>query len=185
MAFGLIKKGLGIFADRLRTQGIRLTLIWLYGRGVPLITGIPIMKYSQITPQIYVGPQYRRAGKGKLEQRGIHGDVNLRLEFDDAAHGLALKNYCHLPTVDDTAPSLDHLREGIDFINQITSKGGKVYIHCAGGIGRAPTMAAAYLISQGLTLDEAIALIKKSRPFIRIMPEQMERLKQFERLYHP
>jgi protein-tyrosine phosphatase len=182
--FGFVKKGIYLFVNRLQTQGLRLTLLWLYGRGVPLITGIPIMKYSQITPQIYVGPQYRQAGKRKLEQLGINGDLNLRIEFNDAAHDLALKNYCYLPTIDDTAPTLEQLAEGITFIRQVMVGGGKVYIHCQGGIGRAPTMAAAYFINQGLKLDEAIELIKKSRPFIKIMPQQMDQLKRFERLGH-
>jgi protein-tyrosine phosphatase len=180
-SFKLIKKGLDILVYRLHTQGVGVTLIWIYGRGIPFITGVPILKYSRITPQIYVGPQYRQAGKRKLEQSGINGDVNLRIEFDDAAHGLALENYCHLPTVDDTAPTLDHLQQGVAFIRQVTSAGGKVYIHCAGGVGRAPTMAAAYFISQGLSLEDALILIKKTRPFIKITPEQMEQLERFER----
>jgi protein-tyrosine phosphatase len=112
----------------------------------------------------------------------IDGDLNLRVEFDDATHGLALENYCHLPTIDDDAPTLEHLNQGVAFIKQVVGQGGKVYIHCAGGVGRAPTMAAAYFISQGLPLDEAIALIKKSRPFIKIMPVQMEQLWRFEAL---
>ncbi len=176
----LIKKGSRILIWRLRTQGAWVTLVWFYGRGIPLITGIPMIKFSQITPEIYVGPQYNRAGKRSLERQGITGDVNMRIEFDDAAYGLALEHYCHLPTIDDDAPTVDHLNQGIAFIRQVTAEGGRVYIHCAGGVGRAPTMAAAYFISQGFSLEQAIELIKKSRPFIKIMPPQMAQLRQFE-----
>ena len=176
----VIKKGVRTLVHRLQTQGLRVTLIWLYGRGIPLITGIPMMKYSQITPEIYVGPQFRKAGKRKLESLGINGSVNLRSEFDDTAHDLALKNYCYLPIEDDHAPTCAQLEEGIAFIRQAIREGGKVYIHCHGGIGRAPTMTAAYFISQGWTLDEAIKLMKKSRPFIKLMPAQIERLQEFE-----
>ena len=165
---------------RLRTQGVRTSLVWLYGRGIPAVTGVPLLRYSRVTPQIYVGPQHRHAGKRRLEQEGIRHSVNMRSEFDDAAHGLALENYRHLPTVDDTPPSLEHLKQGIAFIRQAVSEGGKVYIHCSGGVGRAPTLATAYFISQGHTLDEALALIRKSRPFINLMPEQMEQLRRFE-----
>jgi hypothetical protein len=164
----------------LRSQGLRTTLVWLYGRGVPKLTGIPLVRYSQITPQVFVGGQYGRRGKRKLEALGVTGGVNLRVEFDDAAHGLALPHYCHLPTVDDAAPSLEHLAEGVAFIERVTRNGGKVYIHCAGGVGRAPTMAAAYFVAQGMSLDEALALIRRTRPFIRIMPPQMEQLRRFE-----
>ncbi len=176
----LIIEGVSILVNRLRTQGLKTTLMWVYGRGLPFLTGIPTMQFSRITPQIYVGPQYNAAGKRKLVLCGINAGVNMRGEFDDAAHGLALEKYCHLPTVDDTAPTLEHIRKGIDFIREVVNDGGKVYIHCAGGIGRAPTIAAAYFMSRGYTLEEAIALIKKARPFINIMPPQMEQLKRFE-----
>ncbi|MDX1522434.1 MAG: dual specificity protein phosphatase, partial [Anaerolineae bacterium] len=156
------------------------TVIWFYGRGLPFMTGVPVKRYSQVTPDIFVGAQFGPAGKSRLERWGISGAVNMRIEFDDAAHNLALERYCHLPTVDDHAPSLEHLEQGVQFIQQVLADGGKVYIHCAGGIGRAPTMAAAYFISQGLSLADAIALIKKARPFINIMPPQMAQLERFE-----
>ncbi len=181
----LARKGLSIAIDRLRTQGWRVTLLWAYARGLPKLTGIPILKYSRITPQIFVGPQYRRAGKRHLEEAGITAGLNLRTEFDDAAHGLALARYCHLPTVDDDAPSLEHLQQGVAFIQQVIAGGGKVYIHCAGGVGRAPTMAAAYFLSQGMNLNEALSLLRRTRPFIRLTPPQMARLREFERLYAP
>ena len=160
-------------------QGIRTTMLWLYGRGIPALTGVPMVKYSRITPQIYVGPQYRNGGKRRLKRLGIDHGVNMRIEFDDAEQGLALDYYCHLPTVDDDAPTLEHLRRGIAFVERAVEDGGKVYIHCGGGIGRAPTMAAAYFISKGYSLDDAIGLIRKARPFIYVMPPQMEQLKRF------
>lgn len=171
-----VRKGWAILWDRLRTQGLRVTLLWVYARGIPRLTGVPILRYCQVTPQLFVGAQYNRRGKRVLEAAGIRAGVNLRVEFDDAAHGLALEQYLHLPTVDDTPPSLESLRTGIGFIRRVMAEGGKVYIHCAGGVGRAPTMAAAYLITTGMERDEAIGLIRQARPFIRIMPSQYEQL---------
>ena len=177
----IIFKFVRIMVHRLRTQGVRTTLLWLYGRGVPRLTGVPLLRFSRVTPQLFVGSQYGRRGKRVLERAGINGDVNLRIEFDDAAHGLALDEYCHLPTVDETAPSIEHLQEGVVFIRDVLAAGGKVYIHCAGGVGRAPTMAAAYLMAEdGLSLDEALALIAKGRPFVDVLPPQMEQLRRFE-----
>jgi hypothetical protein len=176
----LIRKGARIVAHRLRTQGLRTTLLWMYARGLPKLTGIPIARYSRVTPHLYVGPQYGRHGKRRLEWLGITASINLREEFDDAAHGLAFASYCHLPTEDDAAPTLADLERGISFIREALGTGGKVYIHCAGGVGRAPTMAAAYLISEGLKRDEAIALIRRARPFIDITPPQLAQLAHFE-----
>jgi hypothetical protein len=183
LPFKLIKKIGGIITRRFRKQGFKTTLVWFYARGLPLMTGVPMVRYSQITPEVFIGPQYRRAGKRRLEKLGVTGGVNMRIEFDDATENLALARYCYLPTIDDDAPTLEHLQEGVKFIQQVIDEGGKVYIHCAGGIGRAPTMAAAYFISQGYRLDEAIALIKKSRPFISITLVQLEQLRKFETGY--
>jgi hypothetical protein len=176
-----LRKATRIVVHRLRTQGWRVTLIWIYGRGLPKLTGIPLLRFSEITPEVYVGPQYGRRGKRHLQNAGITGDINLRVEFDDAAHGLALDHYCHLPTVDDEAPTLADLDAGADFMRRVIADGGKVYVHCAGGVGRAPTLAAAYFIAhEGMTLDDALALIRRTRPFINIMPPQLEQLRRFE-----
>jgi len=104
----------------------------------------------------------------------------MQVEFDDAEHGLALANYCHLPTVDDTPPTIEDMNKGIAFITDAVRNGGKVYIHCSAGVGRAPTMAAAYFLSKGHNLNEAVNMIKQVRPFINIMTPQMEFLRQIE-----
>ena len=152
--FSKVKKAIAIIVGRLRNQGLRTTLLWVYARGLPRLTGIPLLRYSRVTPQLFVGPQYGRAGKRWLERNRIQHGVNLRIEFDDAAHGLALAGYCYLPTVDDDPISLEHLAEGASFILEALRSGGKVYVHCAGGIGRAPSLAAAYLITQGYSLTK-------------------------------
>lgn len=182
--FKFVGKGYRILFSRLREQGLRITLIWMYGRGLPKLTGVPLLQYSQVTPNLFVGPQYGKRGKTLLEKNGIAHSVNMRVEFDDAQHGLALAHYCYLPTIDDDRPSVEHLGQGVDFIRDAIGAGGKVYIHCAGGIGRAPTMAAAYLISSGMTLGEAIETIQAVRPFINITPPQMDALRDWEQVQH-
>ena len=177
---GILARTPSIFARRLKRDGLRTTLLWLYGRGIPALTGAPMVKYSLVAPGVLVGPQHRQAGLRRLAAMGVRYCVNMRTEFDDAEHGLAPEHYCHLPTVDDEAPTLEQLRRGVEFVEQAVSAGESVYIHCGGGIGRAPTMAAAYFISRGYTLDEAIALIRETRPFIHIMPPQLDQLRRFE-----
>lgn len=169
-----VKKGISILAGRLREQGVRGTFTWIYGRGLPKLTGVPLLRYSTVTDSVWVGPQFGRRGRDLLARAGVDYVVNMRGEFDDAAHGLSVAHYCHLPTVDDAAPSLAHLEEGVNFIYEAVAAGGTVYIHCAGGIGRAPTMAAAYFISTGMTPEDAVALIARTRPFIRMTPPQYD-----------
>ena len=172
----------GIIVRRLHNQGLKTTLLWIYVRGRDWITGIPNLRYSQITEQLYVGPQYRKPGMSRLEAAGIHYSINMRSEFNDLER--ELKNHCYLPTIDDQAPTLEDLTKGVSFIERAVGSGGKVYIHCGGGVGRAPTMAAAYFISVGYTCEESLSLIRSVRPFIQVMSPQLALLRYLEAL-HP
>ena len=178
-------KAIRTVSGRIREQGIRTTALWAYGRGIPKMTGAPLLEYSRVTESLYVGPQYRASGKRTLLREGVTHVVNLRSEFDDKAHGLTLAgddstHYCYLPTTDDHPISADDMAIGIAFIDKAVKDGGRVYIHCSAGVGRAPSMAAAYLISRGYSTVDALALIGKARPFIRPTPQQIMALRQFE-----
>jgi len=176
------KKGWIILRYRLRAQGGRTTLLWIYGRGFPALTGVPLLRFSRITPSLLVGPQFRKRGKQLLEKHGIVASVNLRFEKDDADYDLDFPQYLYLPTLDDAAPSVEHLDQGVAFIREVINKGGKVYIHCGGGVGRAPSMAAAYLVAEGYSLEHALQKIRAVRPFINLTPPQQEQLIHYEAL---
>ncbi len=174
-------KGLGILWQRLSKQGVRSTTWWAADHVTRIVAGAPIRRVSQITPHLHVGGQYRRHGWPRLAARGITAVVNMRIEWDDLALGLAPQRYLYLPTVDDGAPTLDHLRQGVDFIADECRQGGSVYVHCGSGVGRAATMAAAYLVSTGLAPDEAWTQIRRVRPFIRPSQVQLEQLELYAR----
>lgn len=178
-----VSKGVRIVYRRLTEQGIKTTAEWVYGRAAPKLTGVPLRQFSEVTEAIWVGGQINERGKAYLIERGVTNAVNMRIEYDDAERKLDLPGYCYLPTIDDDAPSMEHLQQGIKFVTEAIERAEKVYIHCAGGIGRAPTMAAAYFISTGMSLDEALTLIREVRPFISVTPPQIARLKELEALY--
>lgn len=142
-------------------------------------TGIPVLSDGRITPLVYVGPQHSRLGKWRLELAGIKHVVNMRMEFNDADHNLALKSYCHLPTEDNHFPALEQLESGVAFIQQAVDRQEKVYIHCKRGRGRAPTLAAAFLISRGLTVLEAVNLLHQARRSTTFTPTQRAQLQAF------
>jgi hypothetical protein len=168
------------FGGRLREDGAGNTWKWLYGHGVPTVLKIPIIKYHRVADNIYVGPQHGKFGQKRLAAAGVTASLNLRTGFSDVERGIGFRDYCQLSTMDGTPPTLEQLREGIEFIRRVTDSGGSVYIHCQTGLGRGPTMAAAYLISRGRSLDEACRMIRAVRPFTNIRPEQMQRLREFE-----
>jgi hypothetical protein len=164
---------------RLVTQGLKATLYWLFNVFNRLILDQPIRSQCQITPQLFVGAQFHRRGWRVLHNWGITGVVNMRSEFNDLGLGVEIPAYLHLSTRDDDAPTLDSLRKGVDFIHNEIEKGGKVYIHCGAGVGRAPTMAAAYLVSAGMTPQQAWEAIRKERIFIRPTRVQREQLERY------
>lgn len=172
-------KFLRILQQRLSTQGVRVTACWAADHAIRIVAGANIKCVSQVTSWLYVGGQYRRRGWARLQARGITAVVNLRIEFDDAKVGLAPSRYLYLPTVDDEAPTLEQLSRGVAFIAEEVDRGGSVYVHCGSGIGRAPAMAAAYLVSTGLTPEAAWAQIRTARPFIRPTPVQVQQLERF------
>ena len=55
----------------------------------------------------------------------------------------------------------------------------KVYVHCQSGVGRAPTMAAAFLLAQGLGLEESLTLLQRARPFVDLTATQVGQLREF------
>ncbi len=174
--------------EQLRLQGIRLTLLAGIDKFGRKLLGRPIWRYSWITPDILLGGQPARRLWTTLDDIGVQGVINMRAEYDylDEMGGTGGRfEYLYLPTVDNTAPSIEHLQQGVTFANRILDNGGKLYIHCWEGLGRGPTMVAAHLVSKGLTPDEAWAYIRQVRPFIRPVLAQRERLEEFAQQYAP
>jgi len=178
-------KGLTILWQRLTKQGFWITALWAADHAVRISTGAPLRRLSQITPHLHVGGQYRQRGRHALTQRGITAVVDMRVEFDDRLAGIAPETYLYLPVIDDGAPSLQQLSAGVEFVTDVISNGGAVYIHCGAGVGRAPTLAAAYLVSTGVTSSQALAMIQAKRPFIRPKPAQIAQLERFAEQQHP
>lgn len=69
----------------------------------------------------------------------------------------------HLPVLGSCAPTLLQLDIGVQAISQALERGEKVAVHCGAGLGRAGTMLAAYLVSQGCPADQAIATVRAAR----------------------
>jgi len=137
-------------------------------------------EYSKITPSIFVGTNACCATHFKVLfiDKGILDDISLEGEAIDASFGV--ETFLWLPTEDHTAPSQKSLHLGVRHIQSVLDRKGKVYIHCKNGHGRAPTLAAAWFISQGRTTDEAVATVHEKRKEAHIEPAQVKALRRFE-----
>jgi atypical dual specificity phosphatase len=73
----------------------------------------------------------------------------------------------YLPTIDFMPPTLEHLQEGVAFIQQVREEGGKVYVHCKAGRGRSTTVVVCWLVhAAGMTPEEAQKHIESRRPHV-------------------
>ena len=80
------------------------------------------------------------------------------------------------------APTLEWLKEQVDFIDAQRKSSKQTYVHCRNGVNRSVFVVTAYVMySQNLTRDEALKLIRSKRPDVRPNPIFMERLLEWEK----
>lgn len=86
--------------------------------------------------------------------------------------GIPVKQF---PAIDFIAVPQDHLDQAVQFIYDMRKQGRTVYVHCKAGVGRSPTVVAAYLIKYGLasgkkftSVDSVIHYIKTKRAHVTI-----------------
>jgi len=126
------------------------------------------MDITWLTDRIAVGGGIWTADNmAKVARAGITHIIDMQIEFDDTplgeAHGIeVLWN----PTDDDFEAKPAWLfQRGVDFAEvALVGTDGKLFIHCAAGVHRAPMMALAILGSMGWNLQDAMELIQGRRP---------------------
>jgi len=75
--------------------------------------------------------------------------------------------WLHLPIVDLEAPGdafLQLWESSGPCLHGILSRGGRVLLHCRGGLGRTGTLAAQLLIEAGARSEDAIREVRRARP---------------------
>ncbi|MBI2020660.1 dual specificity protein phosphatase family protein [Candidatus Daviesbacteria bacterium] len=137
------------------------------------------LEFDYITSGIYIGTNQccQTHFDEKLKKEGITADISLEEERMDAPFGVDF--YVWIPVKNRTAPTQDQLNFGVSTLENLISLKKKIYVHCQNGHGRAPTLVAAYLISQGKSSTEAVEFIKSKRPAIHLEEVQASALETF------
>src|SRR5262245_46522678 len=87
----------------------------------------------------------------------------------------------HVPVVDMAAPTLEQVAECVSAIEKAHVQNMGVAVHCYAGRGRTGTILASYLVSQGMTAEEAIEHVRQLRPGSIETEEQEDVILEFER----
>lgn len=82
----------------------------------------------------------------------------LTLSMPEAATLHPAQRLSH-PITDFGVPSVPGMQAILNDIQTALDQGGKVYLHCRAGIGRTGTVAATWLVSQGLSPQQALELL--------------------------
>lgn len=129
---------------------------------------------AEFAPGLWLG---RRLSQPELAARKFPAVLDLTAEYPATAGDHKLLN---IPVLDLTAPSLAQLQQAVNFLKQHPC----CYVHCSLGLGRSVAVAAAYLVSQGQTLEQALGHLAHVRPGFRLIEASRSVLREFEKAQH-
>ncbi len=129
----------------------------------------------EICPGLWLG---RRLLPKELPEQ-VRAVVDLTCEFPEPRAIARNTQYVCLPTLDTTAPSRDDL---VKLLESLKDLPGGIYVHCASGHGRSALVAAALLLVRGQAADakQALGLVRKARPAVRLQPSQYRLLESIQ-----
>ena len=145
------------------------------------------MDMTWVTDRIAVGGGiWNDDNMAELVRRGVTHIIDMQIEFDDRplAEPYDVK-VLFSPTDDDFLPKPPQLfQAGVEFaLEALDEPEGKVYVHCAAGVHRAPMMTLAILRVLGWSLQEAKAVIQERRYVVDFADCYVESVENFVKVY--
>jgi membrane-associated phospholipid phosphatase len=101
--------------------------------------------WTEVAPGVFRGRLLTRREAQAMNAMGITGVLDMTAEYSET-RALQEIEYLNVPVLDLTRPSREQLDAAIAFITKHARRGG-VYVHCALGVSRSASVAAAYLAS--------------------------------------
>jgi protein-tyrosine phosphatase len=145
------------------------------------------MDITWVTDRIAVGGGiWNDQNMAEIAKLGFTHIIDMQIEFDDTplAQPYGVK-VLYNPTDDDFQPKPPALfQNGVDFaLEALDEPRGKLYIHCAAGVHRAPMMTLAVLRILGWPLDAAKELIQERRYVVDFADVYVESVENFVEKY--
>ena len=105
------------------------------------------------------------AGLRELKSQGIDTVISLTVGVPDdrVIKELGLKHH-HFPLADMSAPDVGFIERFVGVLQHELDQGRKVAVHCGAGLGRTGTLLACYFVNEGLSADDAIEFVRRTRP---------------------
>lgn len=130
--------------------------------------------YARVAPWLLVGPVLDSSGYAALAEEGVTHVLDLRDEASDDPSAMRRLNleWRRVPIRDRTAPTREQLADINAWLDASEPEQAVLYVHCEGGLGRAPTIAIALLMQRGFTRAEAHRFVLTARSMSAPTPEQ-------------
>lgn len=138
---------------------------------------------DEIAPALWLGCRLWPRDEKQLPQ--IFAVLDLTAEFAEVTFLQKATHYLCVPVLDTTAPTIEELRRGVEFLQTHLNQ-GPVYVHCALGHGRSATFVTAYLLASGQakTVEEALSHLRKIRPGVDLHLPQQNLIEQYLQTLH-
>jgi protein-tyrosine phosphatase len=142
---------------------------------------------SVIVPgELYIGGRPSEGLLAPLQAAGVSAILSLQEEHEappPTARARQELLWERVPLADsqaEVAIGQQGLARAVETLQRWRADGQQVYLHCQHGVGRAPTVAAAYLIAEhGLSLGDAVTRVKRARPAANFSAQQLGALSAY------
>jgi protein-tyrosine phosphatase len=145
------------------------------------------MDMTWVTDRIAVGGGiWNEVKMIEVVDQGVTHIINMQIEFDDRHLGVPYGiRVLWNPTDDDFQLKPPELfQRGVEFaLEALEHPNGKVFIHCAAGVHRAPMMTLAVMRAMGWELSDAKKLIQKRRPVVDLADVYVRSVEEFMKGY--
>lgn len=139
---------------------------WAVEYEAKISAGMPTVDHDEILPKLYIGSvPVHDVDMNFLKAMGVTAILDLCLN-NPAEESMARERgmqYFGTFVVDGRSLSQKQFDAITGLLARWRDEGHSIYVHCHGGLGRAPTAVAAYLVSRGVPATKAFDMIEERR----------------------